>query len=83
MEFKVGQITARCAKCQGSVFEELGRDSQRGQSRFSCAGCGAEVSYSELIIQIGRQSASRARQRLVPAKPEEHGVKALITARGA
>ena len=35
MEFKVGQITARCAKCQGSVFEEQGRDSLRGQTKFS------------------------------------------------
>jgi len=82
MEFKVGQITARCAKCQGSVFEEQGRDSQRGQTKFSCAACGSEVTYSELIMQIGRQS-SRARQRLAAPKPEERGVKALITLRDA
>jgi len=83
MEFKVGQITARCARCQGSVFEEQGRDGQRRQTKYSCAGCGAEVSYSELIMQIGRQSATRARQRLAPAKSEESGVKALIIQRGA
>lgn len=82
MEFKVGQITARCAKCQGSVFEEQGRDSLRGQTKFSCAACGSEVSYSELILQIGRQSASRSRPRVVPAKAEDCGVKALITQRG-
>jgi len=80
MEFKVGQITARCARCQGSVFEEQGRDAQRGQSKFSCAACGHEVSYSELILQIGRQSRGR---RPAPAQPEEHGVKALITLRDA
>lgn len=83
MEFKVGQITARCVKCQGSVFEEQGRDSQRGQTKFSCAACGSEASYSDLIMQIGRQSAGRSRQRPASTKLEERGVKALITPRGA
>lgn len=83
MEFKVGQITARCAKCQGSVFEEQGRDGQRGQTKFSCAACGSEATYSELIMQIGRQSLGRARRQPSPTKPDERGVKALITPRGA
>lgn len=80
MEFKVGQISARCPKCQGSVFEEEGR---RGRTQYSCAACGTEVSYAELIVQIGRQSASRARQRLSASKVDESGLKALITGRGA
>jgi NAD-dependent SIR2 family protein deacetylase len=83
MEFRVGQITARCEKCEGTVFEEQGRDSQRGQTRFSCARCGSEASYSELILQIGRQSASRSRQRPAAAKPDGRGVKALIALRDA
>ena len=62
MEFRVGQVTARCA-CEGTVFDES-REGESIQSRYRCTACGTEVTYSELIMQIGRLSAARSRLRL-------------------
>ena len=64
MQFRVGSITARCAKCECTVFERAGtRVGERPQSTFSCRECKTEVSYSELILQIGKESAKRTRER--------------------
>ena len=64
MQFRVGSITAKCAKCDCAVFERAGRRvGERPQSIFSCQECKTEVSYSELILQIGRESAKRTRER--------------------
>ena len=65
MQFKVGNVSAKCAKCGGAEFQQLDRrTSARPQSNFSCAGCGVRTSYSELIMQIGRESARRTKARL-------------------
>jgi hypothetical protein len=64
MEFRVGQIIARCVKCEGTVFEEQRREGRRGQTLFSCASCKEVTSYSEVIAQIGQQASSRTRERL-------------------
>ena len=66
MEFKVGQITARCTTCTGTVFEEQRPESGRMHSRFRCVRCGAETRYSDLIMQIG---ASSRRNRERPVNP--------------
>ena len=62
MEFKVGQITARCTRCEGTVFEERRPDSGLMHSLFRCTRCGTETGYSDLITQIGATSR-RARER--------------------
>jgi len=66
MEFKVGQITAQCAGCAGTIFEDERADGGRMHSKFRCVRCGMHASYSELIMQIG--SSSR-RTRHAPAAP--------------
>src|SRR5581483_1009466 len=81
MEFRVGHVTARCPKCDAVSFEEELRPG--GPSRYRCASCHSEVSYSELILQIGKLSASRSRLRLATvrapgAKPGEP-VSATVT----
>src|ERR1051326_2664880 len=79
MEFRVGQITARCVRCEGTVFDEQRREGRRGQTMFCCAGCKAVMSYSDVIAQIGQQASSRSRERLAfirattPEKPVAAG----------
>jgi len=62
MEFKVGQITAHCKRCDGTVFDERRPESGLMHSLFRCTRCGTEASYSDLIMQIGATSR-RARER--------------------
>jgi DNA-directed RNA polymerase subunit RPC12/RpoP len=69
MEFRVGQVTARCPKCEATVFEEA-RGGQSIQSRYRCSGCTNEVTYSELIMQIGKLSAARSRLRLASVRAQ-------------
>ena len=75
MQFKVGNITAKCAKCGGAEFEQADRRAPgRPQSSFSCAQCSARTNYSELIMQIGKVSARRTKERLSAQRapiPEE------------
>jgi hypothetical protein len=67
MEFRVGQVTARCPGCEATVFEEA-RQGQSFQSRYRCSACNTEVTYAELIVQIGKLSAARSRVRLASVR---------------
>jgi DNA-directed RNA polymerase subunit RPC12/RpoP len=69
MEFRVGQVTARCPSCEATVFDE-GRNGQSFQSKYRCARCETEVTYSELIVQIGKLSAARSRLRLASVRAQ-------------
>jgi hypothetical protein len=65
MEFRVGDIIAKCSGCGGTLFEPLHRNASSGpHSDFCCASCKRQTSYSELIRQIGKESARRSRERL-------------------
>jgi hypothetical protein len=65
MEFRVGDIIAKCSGCGGTVFEPLHRNASSGpHSDFCCASCRAQTSYSVLIRQIGKETALRSKERL-------------------
>ena len=78
MEFKVGHVTARCVACAATVFDEQRPGSGRMQSRFRCVRCGVEMSYSEIIVQIGSTSR-RARERTGGARVAEAAIPGLIS----
>jgi hypothetical protein len=69
MEFRVGQVTARCPSCETTVFDEA-REPNSIQSKYRCTQCDTEVTYSELIVQIGKLSARRSRLRLASARAQ-------------
>lgn len=65
MEFRVGSITAKCLTCGCTTFEASARETPgRRHSTYCCALCKAATSYSELILQIGHESARRTKARL-------------------
>jgi hypothetical protein len=65
MRFRVGDIVAKCLKCGGTVFEPSGENLPgRPHSNFRCGQCKAAASYSELMAQIGKESARRTKIRL-------------------
>jgi predicted nucleic-acid-binding Zn-ribbon protein len=60
VEFRVGSITAECAKCGATSFETLAHEAPGDRSsKFCCSRCKALTTYSELIQQIGRRSKER------------------------
>ncbi len=69
MEFRVGDIIAKCSGCGGTLFEPLHRNASSGpHSDFCCASCKRQTSYSELIRQIGKESARRSKERLTGSR---------------
>jgi len=64
MQFRIGQITAKCPHCEGVEFT-LPPDERSGpHMSYLCAGCGRPVQYSKLIAQIGREAQRHRRERL-------------------
>jgi hypothetical protein len=69
MEFRVGDIIAKCSGCGGTLFEPLHRNASSGpHSDFRCASCKTQTSYSELIRQIGKEAARRSKERLTGSR---------------
>ena len=64
MEFRVGQINARCPGCGGTQFK-IPEDEHSGPRRnYLCAACGKTVEYAKLIMQIGREALRKRKTRL-------------------
>lgn len=56
MRVAVGETTAICGKCRGEQFAPLaGSGHHLRDKRFSCAGCGAQYEYAELLLNISEQ----------------------------
>ena len=74
MEFRVGDIIAKCSGCGGTLFEPLHRTASSGpHSDFRCASCKTQTSYAELIRQIGKESARRSKERLTGSRKRTAG----------
>jgi len=64
MEFRVGQISAKCPGCGGTKFK-IPQDEHSGpRMNYVCAGCGNASEYSKLVTQIGRESLKQRKTRL-------------------
>jgi hypothetical protein len=60
MLVSVGEITARCPKCEGADFESAPGGALRVTSELKCRGCGAKHKYLVLLDQIGDEAMRRA-----------------------
>ena len=64
MEFRVGQISAKCPKCGATKFK-IPRDEHSGpRMNYECGGCGQPTQYAKLITQIGREVMAQRKVRL-------------------
>ena len=68
MEFRVGNITAKCPGCGGSDFNPPPDERSGPYMKYRCAGCGGSWTYARLIGQIGRETVRRKNERLSPAE---------------
>jgi hypothetical protein len=78
LQFNMGDLQARCARCDGTVFVTATPGAQlRYTSALLCASCGERVVHGELICQLARDAvhhsravtAARARRRRSAPKP--------------
>ncbi len=55
MEFRVGNVTAKCPGCEGTDFMPPPDGRSGPHIKYACARCGASWTYARLIGQIGRE----------------------------
>ena len=68
MEFRIGQISARCPGCGGTRFK-IPEDEQSGpRMNYFCAACGRASEYAKLVSQIGREARRQRKERLAGTK---------------
>jgi hypothetical protein len=61
MRISISGISATCPSCTCDSFIPLDHSLPGRQDLFNCAQCGADVSYSELILRIGDEAMRRAK----------------------
>jgi hypothetical protein len=66
MEFRVGNIRAKCPGCEGTDFSPPPDDRPGPHMKYACNGCGTAWTYARLIGQIGRETMRRKNGRLSP-----------------
>lgn len=66
MEFRVGNIRAKCPGCGGTDFRPPPEEHSGPYMKYACAGCGAAWTYARLIGQIGRETVKRKNERPSP-----------------
>jgi tRNA(Ile2) C34 agmatinyltransferase TiaS len=64
MEFRVGDIVAKCPECGGTQFKVPPMEHSGPRMNYHCAKCGSASMYAELMGQIGREALKRKHARL-------------------
>jgi hypothetical protein len=64
MQFRVGQIIAKCPGCGGAQFKIPEHEHSGPRMNYVCADCGKSSEYSKLVTQIGRQVLQQRKARL-------------------
>jgi ribosomal protein S27AE len=68
MEFRVGDILAKCPRCGATQFKLPDEELSGPYMKYFCASCGTSSIYADLIKQIGREHMRRKNERLAPGK---------------
>jgi hypothetical protein len=63
MEFRVGQIKAKCPACDGTDFIRPDDQYTGPQVNYACTRCRSVTSYSRLISQIGKETMRLRKER--------------------
>jgi hypothetical protein len=64
MKLSVGHIEAQCLACGGADFDMPEMPSLSRDSVFTCAKCGRQNGYDDLLNQIGEQAMKQANESL-------------------
>ena len=74
LAFRIGNLAARCARCDGTQFRPVAAGPLRMTSELACISCGERVVRGNLIAQLAKDTvqhsramtASRARRQVRP-----------------
>ena len=62
-EFRIGNLLARCARCECSEFRRVRPDEPlKMTSRLLCRGCGQEIVHGDLLVKLGHALIVRKRE---------------------
>jgi hypothetical protein len=64
MEFKVGDIWAKCLECGGMQFRPLEEPQPDGNQKLACRICGTQTSRNALLAQAGDKASKQAGESL-------------------
>ena len=64
MQFRIGQISAKCGGCGGTQFRIAGEKHTGPRMNYLCAQCGKVTQYAKLVMQIGREALKQRKTRL-------------------
>ena len=68
MEFRVGQIKAKCPACECTDFNRPDDKYAGPQVNYACTRCRSVTSYSRLIAQIGKETMRLRKERSAEAE---------------
>lgn len=63
MEFRVGQVSAKCPACGGKDFRQPETDFSGPQVNYACTRCRAVSPYSKLMAQVGKETSRLRKER--------------------
>jgi hypothetical protein len=77
LRFTIGELAARCARCDGEQFQLAKPGPLRYTSALLCSACGENVVHGNLICQLAKDAVwhtraltvARTRRRPMPARP--------------
>jgi hypothetical protein len=62
LDFRVGNLLAHCARCEGSEFRRVCAEQPlKMTSRLACRTCGSEVVHGNLLVKLGHDLIARKR----------------------
>lgn len=66
LRFNMGDLLARCPRCDGTEFAPLATDARiRVTSHLACRACGEQVVHGNLIAQLAKDAVHRSRAMTV------------------
>ena len=60
MDFKVGDLWAKCLECGGVEFRPLDKPQADGNQKLACRICGTQTSRRALLAQIGDEAHKKS-----------------------
>ncbi len=62
LKFSLGELEARCARCDGTGFVQAAPDARlHYTSTLRCIACGEEVRHGDLIVQLAKDAVYRSK----------------------
>src|SRR5689334_7413378 len=62
LEFRIGNLTARCVQCEGTDFRPVRPDQPLTMTcRLLCGACGHEIVHGDLLVKLGHSLIEKKR----------------------